>query len=318
MLSYPDFSEKQLLMIESSDLKELSIKNSNLTSKQDGKLVHQVPLAKIFAVFVVGQITFTSAVLQKLTTHGVCIVFMTKNLRPYCVFGGETEGNTLLREQQYFAKDSLQIAQHIVKNKIQNQLSVLKKIRKKTKTEKESLEQLKKLQNSVDQIKDSKALLGVEGSASKVYFKTYFGKFKWRGRKPRTKYDEINTLMDIGYTFLFYFTESHLRLYGFDVYKGFYHTNFYQRKSLVCDFMEPLRPLIDQVLRKMLALKQVDMDDFEVRQGGYHLKRGKSGKYCVLFLQELMNYKSEIFHHFQSLYRYFIKSNKNEFPYFSL
>ncbi len=79
-------------------------------------------------------------------------------------------------------------------------------------------------------------LLGVEGSASRIYFKAFFEEFGWRSRCPRAKQDRLNLLLDIGYSQLFYFIETLLHLYGFDVYKGVYHQTFYQRKSLVCDF----------------------------------------------------------------------------------
>ena len=52
--------------------------------------------------------------------------------------------------------------------------------------------------------------------------------------------------MDIGYTYLFNFIDALLRLYGFDTYLGFYHKEFYQRKSLVCDVVEPFRCIIDK------------------------------------------------------------------------
>lgn len=40
------------------------------------------------------------------------------------------------------------------------------------------------------------------------------------------KCDPLNTLMDIGYTYLFNFADAHLRLYGFDTYMGVYHQVF--------------------------------------------------------------------------------------------
>ena len=92
--------------------------------------------------------------------------------------------------------------------------------------------------------------------------KVYFRKLKWERRMPRCKNDIPNLLLDIGYTYLFNFIESLLSIYGFDLYCGVHHTFFYQRKSLVCDLVEPFRCIIDQRIRKAYTLKQVNEDDF--------------------------------------------------------
>ena len=108
------------------------------------------------------------------------------------------------------------------------------------------------------------SLLGLEGSASRVYFPQIFNNVNWKGRKPRIKNDYINSTLDIGYTMLFNIVDSLLRLYGFDVYQGVYHKEFYMRKSLACDLMEPMRPLIDFKVRKAINLKQCKQEDFKV------------------------------------------------------
>ena len=74
-------------------------------------------------------------------------------------------------------------------------------------------------------------LLGVEGNYSKYFFKTYLVPAGWRRRAPRTKEDIPNLLMDIGYTYLFNFIDSLLRLHGFDTYKGYYHKLFFDDKA---------------------------------------------------------------------------------------
>lgn len=315
MLSYPDFQEKQIVLIQSEDLKNLVIQNGNLTVKEDEKTINQISLKKIFAVFIIGNTTFTSTLIQKLIREGAVIVLANKNYAPYCVIGGETEGNVLLREKQYADTETLEKAKWIIKNKIQNQILLLKNKRQKNQTEKEIIKRLVELEQEAAKANDAKSLLGLEGNASKNFFGSYFSKFNWRGRKPRTKYDELNTLLDIGYTYLFNFIEAHLRLYGFDLYKGFYHTDFYQRKSLVCDLVEPFRCIIDQALHKALALKQFDPKDFKLEQFEYRLKKGCGGRYIKIFLENIMRYKEDIFRYLQTYYRQTMK-DKNDYPLF--
>ncbi len=59
-----------------------------------------------------------------------------------------------------------------------------------------------------------------------------FKDFEWNGRQPRVKRDKINLLMDIGYTVLFNYIEAILNIYGFDIYKGNLHKEFYKKKII--------------------------------------------------------------------------------------
>ena len=154
---------------------------------------------------------------------------------------------------------------------------------------------------------ESKELLGIEGYASKIFFQSYFKNVPWKRREPRNKSDSINFLLDMGYTHLFNFMEAHLRLYGFDVYIGIYHTLFYQRKSLVCDLVEPFRCIIDHSLRKAYALKQIKEKDFIVKRGRYFLPIQASKGYSQILLEALLKHKEEIFLYTQKYYRCFIK-----------
>ena len=317
MLSLPDFRAKQILFIESQQLKEIAFHNENLTIKQAGKVVQRVPFQKIFTIFVRGNCTLTSVFIQKCIKYGICLLLLQKNFSVYTVIGWETEGNFLLREKQYTRGNDLGQAKWLIQNKMANQIALLKKIRKKTAREKAAIKMLQTLQSKITKVANPKALLGLEGNAAKVFFAVYFRDFNWYARAPRTKCDPINVLLDLGYTYLFYFIDAHLRLYGFDTYKGFYHTAFYQRKSLTCDLVEPLRCLIDQALRKAHHLGQFDPQDFQMCKNQFQLKKGQGKKYTKIFLAVIMHHKAEIFLYLQSYYRKIMKG-ENDFPRFTI
>ena len=123
----------------------------------------------------------------------------------------------------------------------------------------------------------------------------------------------------MGYTYLFNFIESHLRLYGFDLYLGIYHKQFYERKSLVCDLVEPFRCIIDKSIRKAYGLKQIDAADFFISNGQYILKYKKNEKYNHIFIGSIMEFREEIFKYIQQYYRSFIQSKAiTEFPFFEI
>ncbi|HOM88093.1 MAG TPA: CRISPR-associated endonuclease Cas1, partial [Spirochaetota bacterium] len=123
----------------------------------------------------------------------------------------------------------------------------------------------------------------------------------------RTKIDTTNTLLDIGYTFLFNIMDAMLNLYGFDVYRGVYHRNFYQRKSLVCDMVEPFRCIIDKKIKNAYNLGQIKAADFTESRGQYFLNHDKNKEYTGWLLQEIMKYKKDMFVYVQKYYRAFMK-----------
>src|SRR5690606_2723208 len=176
-----------------------------------------------------------------------------------------------------------ELAQNLVKNKIHNQFMLLARAGKI----KTPMKHYKLSVQKIEAATDAKQLLGLEGSHTKNYFQNYFKEIGWYRRMPRAKPDEINVLMDIGYTLLLNFVDAILRLYGFDVYKGFYHTLFFQRKSLACDMVEPFRSLIDASILKMYNLKQFDSKDFKTQKGKVLLPYNNQGKYLKIFTEAI-------------------------------
>ncbi len=311
MMSRPDFMEKQILCLESTDARRLSFRNSNLLlTNEDGRITLQHSCHKIFVVFIRGEFTITSNLLKNAKKYSFPLVFLNYSLRPYFVFNTGTEGNFLLRKMQYSCTSETEIAKHVIANKIRNQLQLMQSVRYKTKSEKESILSMRELLRSVQFIGNNQELLGIEGTASKLFFQTYFKNMDFKGRKPRIKSDIYNVLLDIGYTYLFQFIEANLSLYGFDIYCGFYHKLFFQRKSLVCDIIEPFRCIIDKRLRISYNLKQIQNSDFTYSKNRFELKRDSAKKYTELFLREILEHKEDIFMYVQSYYRAFIKERE--------
>ena len=57
------------------------------------------------------------------------------------------------------------------------------------------------------------------------------------------------------------------------------HQNFYQRKSLVCDIVEPFRVIIDQQIKKAWNLGQIKTEDFTETKGQYILEYKNAKSY---------------------------------------
>lgn len=158
-------------------------------------------------------------------------------------------------------------------------------------------------------------LIGYEGPASKVYFKNHFNNIPWFGRQPRIKKDYINSVLDIGYTLLFTYIDALLSSFGFDTYCGVMHREFYMRKSLVCDLVEPFRTLIDHEVKKAVNLRQIQENDFAVINHQFRLKWSETEKYVRILMKPLIENKESIFCYIQAYYRAFMKDSPIElFP----
>jgi len=318
MLSIPDFKEKQILFIQPERNAENRIKliNDNIAFLKDDKIINQLSCHKIFAIFIIGDISITSVLVRNCLKCGISIFLLKNNFETYAVIGSEAEGNYLLRIKQYNLSDEFNLAKHIVKNKFLNQMILLKSGKKINGKDFEKMNA--ELNEKIDSARDDKELLGIEGSSTKNFFQTYFAEIDWYKRMPRTKVDHYNVLMDMGYTFIFNYTDSLLRLYGFDTYKGFYHKLFFQRKSLTCDLVEPFRCIIDKQLLKSYHLGQIVREDFEYFGGRYLLKYDKSQKYANIFLEAILDRKDDLFLFIKDFYRCVIKEEKGDYPIFKI
>ena len=320
MMSLPDFKYKQCIFYFSSHEKvKLKFKIDNIVIEdENGKTVLQHSCHRLFVLFIIGNVTITNVVLQKAKKFGFPVLLLSHNFRLDGYFNNRAEGNFLLRKKQYNAEEkNFFIARQLVAQKIKNQIALLKDIRYNTTSEKQSTNRLTLLHP--ESAKKSKELLGIEGNASKIFFPIYFRKANWTRREPRTKRDINNLLLDIGYTYLFHFIEAMTAIYGFDVYCGVYHTFFYERKSLICDLVEPFRCIIDLRLRKAHNLKQIDENDFFQKNGQFQLSYKKQSIYTTMFLKDILSYKEDIFLYIQNYYRWFMKDKPMEqFPVFQI
>lgn len=308
MMTLPDFEKKQIIFVFLNIGEKISFSNDNLVVKdKDDKTKLQTTCYRIFALFVIGEFSITTGLVQRAQKFTFPIYLLTGSMKLYDKIGYSMDGNVILRRKQYNYK-GLELARFIVRNKVLNQLEVLKSRRNKSDDLRNTIEKLSLYIERVSDTNDLQELMGIEGNAAKIYFKHEFDNVEWKGRKPRVKNDYVNSALDIGYSVLFNIVEALLDIYGFETYCGFLHKEFYRRKSLVCDMVEPFRVIIDEVVRKGINLKQIKEEDFNNVNGSYRLKWEKNRSYILLFVKAVLDYKKEVFLYFQSFYRAFMKS----------
>jgi CRISPR-associated protein Cas1 len=317
MLSLPDFKNKNIIICFALEGQKVAFRNDNIIiADSESNVLMQATCHRIFSLWIVGHSTITTVLMEKSRKHGFSIFLLSPGFRPNGVLNNTTEGNFLLRRKQY-AYTGTGIAAHLVGNKIRNQQALLKTVRRKSLSLRNSIPLLDDYIANCVKASDYRSIMGIEGAASRIFFSEWFHELPWKGRKPRTKIDMINAVLDIGYTYLFNLIDCMLNLYGFDIYQGVYHKNFYMRKSLVCDLVEPFRCIVDRLVKKAFNLKQINHEHFNIVDGRFLLSIEHNKIYAKWIMNGILEYKLDIFNYIQTYYRSFMRDKAPvEYPEF--
>ena len=85
-----------------------------------------------------------------------------------------------------------------------------------------------------------------EGHAAKVYFNALWGK-----QFSRSEENPVNAALNYGYSLLLSAVNREICAAGYSTQLGINHSNTFNHFNLGCDFLEPLRPLIDDKVFQM-------------------------------------------------------------------
>lgn len=322
MFSLADIRHKNILVVNVLEGMRFNFSLGNIVIKnmETEEVLTKVVCAKVLAILVIGNFTITSQTLEHCHKYGIHLIMMKSSFRSYFSVGNNAEANYLLRQRQYTTESSFDIAKAIIENKIINQLQNLKDIRQKSDQQQSAISRCQDLLAQLHKAESLAEMMGVEGNVAKIYFSAYFDMGEWKGRKPRAKIDPYNVLLDIGYTFVFNLIETCARIFGFDLYKGFCHQGWYKRKSLICDFVEPFRCIIDRQMKKSFNLKQFQHDHFEYnRYGQCFLGKEHEKLYTQILMTTIIDYKEDIFVYVRDFYRAFMSGKAiSEYPVFTI
>lgn len=199
---------------------------------------------------------------------------------------GETQGNVLLRKEQYRISDnkdsSLSYAKNMILAKIYNGRWSLERtlrdhamrvdVGKIKKISKEMHDGLAKIQKC----EDIDTLRGIEGELASKYFSVFDDliinqkdTFHFEVRTRRPPLDEVNALLSFAYTLLGNECANALSSIGLDPYVGFMHTDKPGRKSFALDLLEEFRPIIaDRFILTMINKRIIRKEDFEKQENG--------------------------------------------------
>lgn len=147
-----------------------------------------------------------------------------------------------------------------------------------------ALARMKQLAALAFHAKEPGSLLGVEGTAARVYFEQFatllsprtggggVGVFSFESRNRRPPRDPVNALLSFGYALLAKDCRIALQGVGFDPMVGFYHRPRHGRPALALDLMEEFRPLVvDSTVLSAVNTEVVRASHFVHAAGGCSL-----------------------------------------------
>lgn len=257
-----------------------------------GERLRSVRIIDVSQVCLYGNIQVSTQLLRELFAREIPVCWFS--------YGGWFSGlgtglpgrNVELRRRQLVvaAQGGLAIAQRIVNGKVRNSRVLLR--RNARQRPERVLDQLKALADQALDATSPASLLGIEGTAARIYFGAFpemlrddkrlpGGTFTFEGRNRRPPLDAVNCLLGFVYGLLVKELTVSLLAIGFDPYLGFYHRPRFGRPALALDLAEEFRPLVaESVVINLINNGEVSPSDFVVRAGGVALTAG--GRRAVL------------------------------------
>jgi CRISPR-associated protein Cas1 len=248
-----------------------------------------------------GNISFEA--MRWLSKHNISLSLLNWNGKLLSVTLPETTKSGRLRVSQYQkyvdTDFRFKMATKIINNKVDNSLNLLKELSKfynvvnilkfkKTIYEekqyfKKNLEDFK-FKNNDDSLKYLKSLMTYEGRIATLYwseiskiFKTLKPEFNFKSRKSKdasrnyNASDEINSLLNYGYSILESEIRKAINSVGLDPSIGFLHELTQSRTPLVYDLQEMFRWIVDLSVIQVLEQNSLKKSDFIITEN-YHTR----------------------------------------------
>jgi len=239
-------------------------------------------------IAIFGNVQISTQAIQAALGQGIPIVYHSYGGWFYGMTTGLMHKNVELRRLQYRtaedAQASLGLARSFVAAKIRNSRTMLR--RNADEVPQHTLNTLRTYADNAMVCESAESLLGIEGSAARLYFESFPRliktngdgdqdapmRFDFEGRNRRPPRDPVNALLSLAYAMLAKDLTIALSSVGFDPYLGFYHRPRYGRPALALDLMEEFRPIIaDSIVINAINTHVVRPADFVGRGGAVFL-----------------------------------------------
>lgn len=264
----------------------LSKDGEDFVIKKDNKLIKRYPHHIFSAITAFTWMGASPAAIKLCVENNILLSFHMPQGQFCGRIIGKTNGNVLLRREQYRIADnpkkSLTFAKHHILAKVNNSYKYLIRFQKDHKNVIDNTHfdiakhDLKTILKNIQKTKDNEQLRGLEGLAATIYFSCLNNcilankdDFYFYERNKRPPHDYVNALLSFGYSLLANECQSALESVGLDSYVGFLHTDRPGRASLALDLMEEFRSyLVDRFVLSLINNRQLNKKHFFTQENG--------------------------------------------------
>jgi CRISPR-associated protein Cas1 len=255
----------------------VGISGDLLEIREKGKTVDSKRFLDISQLCLIGNIQVSTQAVRHLASENIPICYFSYGGWFSAITQGMCHKNVELRQAQYRAafnpQTCLALSQRFVSTKIRNARTFLRRNNRSFPVS--GLQELKRLALMAERAEGLPTLLGLEGTAARIYFQAFPGAvkntaflagggFDSGARNRRPPKDPLNALLSLVYSLLTKEFTVISHAIGFDPYQGFYHQSRYGKPALALDVMEEFRVLIaDSVVLNVINNQIVGLSDFE-------------------------------------------------------
>lgn len=298
----------KLLFVE-NEKSELRCERSSLFIYENGVRRASVPIHSLERIIVAPHVILNAGVLGFIASHHIgLLVFNSRYPDRTATLSShlQTDVNRRVEQVRLLNNDDFRLrwSTRIVLTKMLRQYLLLSKARKlRPDLNIELSENIRRLSHQVSRLDDQRvsslaSLRGIEGAASACYFDAYtklFAKqlnFTGRHRRPPT--DPVNACLSLTYTLLHHEAVSALRCGGLDPAIGCYHELYYNRESLACDLIEPLRPIIDLWLWRLFRERLLRIEHFIYDDGACFLSKAGKQHFYEAYYKKIISLRKSL------------------------
>ena len=248
----------------------LSTLHSRLVVKDESDRVVNHAWRNIGSLVLIGSHHITTPALRTAMWFGVPVHFVSINGRYQGIaskpVSTRDEQALWLQQLALFSQNdvTLILAREVVAARLRHQREVLRLLGKEEFSEQRLL--IRDLSRKLLNATDLKQLNGYEGSATATYFSALKHRvpssWGFESRINRHASDPFNALLSLGYTILYQYVDSLLRVAGLNPWSGFYHQGRGNHRALASDMMEPFRHVVERTALSMARRKSLKPEHF--------------------------------------------------------
>lgn len=274
----------------------IGIREGRVTVFLKKEKIDEVRLLDVSQVAVYGNVQVSSQLMRAVFREEVPVCWFSYGGWFQGIAHGLPSKHVDLRRRQVAiaAQAGLPIAQRMVEGKIRNSRTFL--MRNCRAEMKSVLDQLKGLATQALQAQSIESLLGIEGTAARLYFSRFadmlrndeLGVFNFKGRNRRPPRDPVNCMLSFAYSLLTKDLTATVFAVGFDPYLGVYHRPRFGRPALALDLAEEFRPLVaESVVVNAVNNGVIGASDFIVRAQGVTLTQAGRRSFIAVYERRL-------------------------------